>query len=149
METVPLPLIIVGGFIAIVLFWLAVVWAIAQLAGWPRLAEKYPARQPWNPQCWSLQSALFRNWSQYRGVLRVCADSEGMHLSVLFPFSVAHKPLSIPWHEITGQKKTRFFYYGVELRFQQEPKIPMHIRRALADHLVEASGGMWQYEDGG
>ena len=148
METVPLPLIIVGAFIAFVLFWLAVVWVIAQMGGWPRLAEKYPARQPWNPQCWSLQSALLRRWSQYRGVIRFCADSEALHLSVLFPFSLAHKPLSIPWQEITGQKKMRFFYYGVELRFQQAPKIPMHIRRALADRLVEASGGAWQYEEG-
>lgn len=148
METVPLPLIIVGAFIAFVLFWLGIVWVIAQAGGWPKLAEKYPARQPWNPQCWSLQSALLRRWSQYRGVIRFCADNEALHLSVLFPFSLAHKPLSIPWHEITGQKKTRFFYYGVELRFQQAPKIPMHIRRTLADRLVEASGGTWQYEEG-
>ncbi len=47
-----------------------------------------------------------------------------------------------------GQKKTRFFYYGVELRFQQAPKIPMHIRRGLADQLVAASGGAWRYEEG-
>jgi hypothetical protein len=148
MENIPLPLFIVAAFVAVVLFWVAVVWVIAQIAGWPKLAEKYPARQPWNPQCWSLQSALLRGWSQYRSVLRVCADNEGMHLSVMFPFSVAHKPLSIPWHEITGQKKTRFFYYGVELRFQQAPKIPMHIRRGLADQLVAASGGAWRYEEG-
>ena len=147
MENLNIILIVIGAFLSIVLFWLVIVWLIAQVAGWPRLAEKYPKREPWNPKCRSLQSALLRGWSQYRGVLRVCADNEALHLSVLFPFSVAHKPLSIPWSEISGKKKTRFLYYGVELRCQQVPNIPIHIRRSLADYLVEVTGGAWQYEE--
>ena len=146
METINPVLIAIGAFLAIVAFWSAIVWIIAQISGWPKLAEKYPRREPWNPKCWSLQSALLRGWSQYRSVLRVCADSESLHLSVIFPFSMAHKPLTIPWHEVSGQKKRRWFYYGVELRFQQTPDIPIHITTRLADHLVEATDGDWHYE---
>ncbi len=141
-------LIIIGALVAFVLFWSVIVWIIAQMAGWPKLAEKYPGRAPWSPQCWSLQSALFRGWAQYRSVLRVCADSEALHLSAIFPFSVANKPLSIPWYEIRGQKKRRWLYYAVELHFQQVPNVPVHIRLGLADHLVAATGGKWQYEEG-
>jgi hypothetical protein len=148
MEAFNTALAVAAAFVGIVLFWLAIVWLIAQVSGWPRLAEKYPARQPWNPKCWSLQSALLRGWSQYRGILRICADSEALHLSLLFPFSIAHRPLTIPWREISGRKKTRFFYYGVELRFQQTPTIPIHITRRLADRLVEVSDGSWRYEEG-
>ncbi|MCB8943617.1 MAG: hypothetical protein H6658_07670 [Ardenticatenaceae bacterium] len=146
MEPPSIVLIVIGAAFAFVIFWLTIVWFIAQVAGWPKLAEKYPAREPWNPQCWSLQSALVRGWSQYRAVLRFCADSEKLHISVLFPFSIAHKPLSIPWHEISGVKKTRWFIYGVELRFQQAPNIPIHITTNLANRLVEAASGAWQYE---
>ena len=146
MENINIILIVIGAFLAIVLFWSAIVWLIAQIAGWPQLAEKYPGREPWNPKCWSLQSALLRGWSQYRAVLRVCADREALHLSVIFPFSIAHKPLTIPWQEISGKKKTRWLYYGVELRCQQAPNIPIHIRTTLADHLVEASDGAWHYD---
>jgi hypothetical protein len=147
MESVPIPLIILGGFLAFILFWMGIVWIIAQAAGWSQLAEKYPARQPWNPQCWPLQSALVRRWSQYRAVLKFCADEQALHISVLFPFSVAHKPLSIPWAEITGQKRRRFFYYGIQLTFQQTPKIPIYIRQGLADKLVAAANGQWHYTD--
>ena len=148
MESLNITFIIIGALIAFALFWSAIVWIIAQLAGWPQLAEKYPGREPWNPQCWSLQSALFRGWAQYRSSIRVCADSESLHLSAIFPFSVANKPITVPWHEIQGVKKTRWFYYGVELRFQQAPDIPVNITTHLADRLVEATGGVWQYEKG-
>lgn len=138
--------LIIGALLAVVFFWLAVVWAVAQLGGWPKLAEKYPGRELQSPQCWSLQSAVFGRWMGYRGVLRACADSEALHFSVMFPFSLANAPLSIPWDEIHGKKKSRLFYTAVELRFQQAPDTPVEIRQTLADRLVEATGGAWHYE---
>jgi hypothetical protein len=145
METIAPYLAIPGAVIILMLFWFGVVWFIAQMAGWPKLVEKYPARQPWNEKCWSLQSAYIR-WAQYRGVLRVCADAEGVHFSVIFPFSVSQRPFSVPWTDITGHKKRVYFIYGVELQFQQVPSIPIKISTRLADNLVEASNGAWKYE---
>ena len=144
METIPPYLIIPGAVIIFALFWFGVVWLIAQMSGWPKLAEKYPARQLWNETCWSLQSALVR-WAQYRGILRVCADAEGVHFSVIFPFSVSQQPFSVPWTEVTGHKKRISFIYGVELHFQQVPSVTIKISTRLADNLVEASSGAWKY----
>jgi len=144
METIRILLIIFGSLIAFALFWSAVVWLIAQIAGWPKLVEKYPPRRPWNETCWRMQSAQLRNWANYSGVLKVCADAEGIHISAIFPFSMGNAPFSVPWSEINGRKRQRFLLSIVELRFQRVPDIPMQINLVLANRLVQASGGAWQ-----
>ena len=146
METIRILLIIFGSLIAFALFWSFIVWLIAQIAGWPKLAEKYPRRQPWNETCWHMQSARLRGWANYSGVIKVCADAEGIHISTIFPFSMGNAPFSVPWVEINGRKQQRFVIPIVELRFQRVPGIPMQISRSLADRMVEASGGVWRYE---
>ena len=146
MENLPIPVIIVISIIAFTLFWGGMVWLIAQIAGWPKLVEKYPARQPWNETCWRMQSAQLR-WANYNGILKVCADAEGIHISTIFPFSVGNAPFSVPWSEINGRKQQRFFLPMVELRFQRVPKMPMRISLVLAKRLVEASGGAWQFDE--
>ncbi|MCP4421745.1 MAG: hypothetical protein GY805_34465 [Chloroflexi bacterium] len=146
MENIPVPYMIIGGLIAFALFWSVIVWLIAQIAGWPKLVEKYPPRRPWNETCWRLQSAQIRTWANYNGILKVCADAEGIHISTILPFSMGNAPFSVPWSEINGRKRERFLLSIVELRFQRVPDIPMQISLVLADRLVQASGGAWLYE---
>ncbi len=146
MEDLNTLLIIFGSLIAFALFWSAIVWLIAQMAGLPKLAAKYPPRRPWNETCWRMQSAQLRRWANYNGILKVCADAEGIHISTLFPFSIGNAPFSVPWSEINGRKRQRFMVSIVELRFQRVPDIPVQINLTLANRLVQASGGAWQYE---
>ena len=148
MDTLNTILIAVGALIAFAIFWSFIVWLIAQIAGWPKLVEKYPARQPWNETCWRMQSARLRRWANYNGVLKVCADMEGIHVSTIFPFAMGNPPFSVPWTEINGRKQQHFLTPTVELRFQRVPNIPMRISLTLANHLAQASGGVWQYEEG-
>ena len=147
METITTFLIIAGAVVAFALFWIFIVWLIAQIAGWPKLVEKYPPRQPWNETCWRMQSAQLRSWANYNGVLNVCADSEGVHFATIFPFRAGNAPFSVPWVEINGRKRQRFLQTVVELRFQRVPDIPMQISVRLADQLVKASGGAWTFDD--
>ena len=149
MENITILLIILGSLFAFALFWSAVVWSIAQTAGWPKLVEKYPSRQPWNETCWRMQSARIRRWANYSGILNVCADAEGIHLSTIFLFSMGNAPFSVPWLEISGHKQQRFLFPTVDLRFQRVPNIPIQISLVLANRLVEVSGGAWQYKEEG
>ena len=96
MEDLQIMVIIMGGILAFALFWLVIVWLIAKLSGWSKLADNYPSRIPFNETCWSLQSARFRWNSNYSGILRVCADSQALHLSVFSMFRPGNPPLSIP-----------------------------------------------------
>lgn len=137
--------IIASAALAFVLFWLFVVWLISRMSGWGALAERYPARRPWNETCWRLQSARFRLSSNYSGILTVCADAEGMHVSVNVFFRIGHPAFSVPWAEVEGIERQLFLFREVELRFQRAPALPMRISPQLARRLAEASNGAWTY----
>lgn len=142
MENLQIAAIILGGILAFVIFWSAIVWLIARLSGWSKLGDVYPARIPFNETCWSMQSARLRWNSGYSGVIRVCADSQALHLSVFPMFRPGNPPLSIPWEDIT----TVSHIFGVELRFYRAENIPIRISRRLAEQLEQASDGRFRYE---
>lgn len=144
MENLQIIVFIMGGVLAFALFWMAIVWLIAQLSGWSKLADVYPSRIPFNESCWSLQSGRFRWSSNYSGILRVCADSQALHLSVFVLFRPGNPPLSIPWEDITAKPRT----FGVELRFYRAEGVPLLISRQLAGRLEQASEGRFRLETG-
>jgi hypothetical protein len=142
MENLPIITIILGSLVSFALFWSAVVWLVAQLSGWSKLADIYPSRIPFNETCWSMQSARFRWNSNYSGILRVCADSQALHLSVFPMFRPGNPPLSIPWEDISGT----VYGIGIELRFYRAENIPVRISRRLAQRLEQASEGRFQID---
>ena len=146
-ETSTILLIIVGFFVIFPLFWSAVVFLISRLGGWGSMAEAYPYREPLAADCFSLQSAILRLASNYNGVLKVCADEEGVYFSVLLLFRPGHSPFFVPWGEISGTKSSYFLYSVVDLRFQRTPNLPFRIYRRTADRLVEVANGRWTYNE--
>ena len=84
--------------------------------------------------------------ANYNSVLNVCADAEGIHVSTIILFAIGNSPFSVPWPEISGHQRQGFLQSAVELRFQRVPDVPMTISINLANQLVQASDGMWQYE---
>ena len=137
MENWQIMIIIMGGVVAFAIFWVAVVWFNALLRGWSKLADAYPSRIPFNERCWSMQSARFRWGAGYNGVLRICADSQALHLSVFPLFRPGNPPLSIPWEDVSARQRP----FGVELRFYRAEGVPMRISRSLAERLEQAAEG--------
>ncbi len=140
METLPTMTIALGSVLVFILFWLAIIWLTAHFSGWSKLAEVYPARIPFNETCWAMQSGRFRWGSNYSGILRVCADSQALHLSAFVLFRPGNPPLSIPWEDITSTART----FGVELRFSRAEGVPLVISRQLAERLEHASAGKFK-----
>jgi hypothetical protein len=121
--------------------WLGASWLISLLSGWRRLSEAYPERLPFTGKHWWFQSAEMGRKSHYGGSLIVGANHEGLHLSVLLPFRIAHPPLFIPWSDISmREQKARFSFTKVELAFQKAPGVPMRINTALARKIQQARG---------
>ena len=145
-ETVTIILPILAFFIVFPLFWSAIIFLISRIGGWGSMAEAYPSREPHAAQCFSLQSAILRLASNYNGVLKICADDQGLYFSVMFLFRPGHSPFFVPWGEISGTKKGYFFYQVVDLRFQRTPNLPFRIYLRTADRLVDAANGRWAYE---
>lgn len=104
------PLIIAGGLAALAAFWSGIVWLIAQLGGWGRLARHFATDAPPAPEARSFSMASGAvGMSRYNGALRVHVQPDGLRLSVLLPFRPGHPPVLIPWAEIASvERKTRF-----------------------------------------
>ncbi len=146
-ETVTTILIILAFIVIFPLFWSVIVFLISRLGGWGSIAESYPSREPRSAQCFSMQSAILRFTTSYRGVIKICADEEGVYFSVMFLFRPGHSPFFVPWEEISGSKKNYFIFNMVELRFQRTPNIPVRLYKPTADRLIQAANGRWAYED--
>ncbi len=144
MDSMQSVLIVMGSVSAFIVIWLFVVFLTSWMSGWGKLADVYPARMPFNEECWSWQSGSFRWSASYSGILKVCADTQALHLSVLFMFRPGHTPLSIPWEDISGRKR----FLNIELRFRRADHIPVRISPRLAGRLEQASGGLFQYHKG-
>ena len=92
----PWVLLAIIGFVAI---WLAVSFILASVSGWRELAEKYAVLQV-GPS--SRKSSGGRvGGVTYGGALSLGPLPSGFLLSVLLPFRFAHRPLSIPWSDVS------------------------------------------------
>lgn len=133
--------IVLGGIVAFGLFWVAVVWFIAQIGSWRKLAAVYPARLPFDETCWSWQNGRLRWSTSYSGILKVCADAQSLHLSVFFFFRPGHPPISIPWEDITVSRRT----FLVELRCRRADSVPIRISPRLAEQLDRVAQEQWTF----
>lgn len=146
-ENMLLTIIPLAFLIVFPVFWIGIVLLISRLSGWGSMAEAYPSREPHAATCFSLQSAILRLASNYNGVLKICANEEGVYFSVLFLFRPGHSPFFVPWEEIRGAKKSYFFYQVVDLRFQRTPTLPFRIYKRTAERLVGVANGRWAYDE--
>jgi hypothetical protein len=83
------------GFGFIVCLWGVILVMVGQTSGWSQLAEKYSVQEPDDGS--SVLTTGCIGLVNCGGVLRVGADASALHLSLLKPFTVGHRPLSIPW----------------------------------------------------
>ena len=93
-----IPLILVG----FVLIWSGVVYLLAWLSGWVRLAQLYRTSNAPNG------SPLDTFWAMlgpvnHKGTLHIQPAPEGLYLSTMIFFRMGHPPLLIPWHAIKRQ----------------------------------------------
>lgn len=93
-----IPLILVG----FVLIWSGVVYLLAWLSGWRRLARLYrtsnaPKGSPLGT-FWAMLGPV-----NHKGTLHIQPAPEGLYLSTMVFFRMGHPPLLIPWHAIKRQ----------------------------------------------
>jgi hypothetical protein len=120
--------------------WISIMLLVSAGAGWRRLAEFYRADRPFEGKKFFLQSARLRYRMSYNNILTIGANSEGIHVSVFFPFTLGHPPLYFPWHDVSARAERMWWIDIVVLQFSKCPSIPFFISKRLADKLKGASG---------
>lgn len=128
------------GILAVPFFWALITTLIARLSGWSRLAESYRTQDAFEGQRWRFESARFRRQANYSSCLTFGANARGLYLATLFLFRPGHPPLLIPWDDVTLQRKKRWMFSYVELRFRRAPGTAMLVRARLGERLAAAGG---------
>jgi hypothetical protein len=125
-----------------ILLWCVASFSLSLLGGWFSLAQHYRATQPFVGERWHMRSASLR-FVSYGSCLILGSNTQGLFLSVLFPFRIGHPPLFIPWSEVLSAEhyKIAFLFPMVRFRFKQEPSASFKISRGLALEIAEQAHG--------
>jgi len=128
----------------------------ARMSGWLDLSRVYAA--PESHSCEVVTAGYLRLRSENYGKLAlVGGDESGLYLRTHRKFRASHRPLLIPWDEVSGvvtepklgiyTELTPSVY--VQLTFRQAPSVPCLVKEDLAQKLEQASGSAWQYQRSG
>ncbi len=92
-------LIILAALVALPGTWCGVLWFLAQLGGWSKLAKYYRSDI-------AVEGGTHRKCSgkvgivSYKSCLILTFCDSGIRVAVTLPFRIAHPPLFIPWVDI-------------------------------------------------
>lgn len=123
------PLFIIG-------VWLFVMRIISLVSGWAQLAEHFPQVGEFRGTMHRGQSARMRG-ANFNGILEVGVGEDGMYLSLMAIFRPFHRPILVPWGEISAEPVRKFLFRGMGLTFRSFPDITLE----LSDRAFEKLKG--------
>lgn len=105
----------VGGF---VLWWMFVVWVIAWIGGWRRIATIYPAQEKPSGPTFQWQSLEVFPFGGYNNCLNVTLSHHGIYLAPQWLLRFGHPALLIPWECVRPVQQRRCLwirYYSLPI----------------------------------
>jgi hypothetical protein len=106
------PFEIIAFVVMAPLMWVAIAFAISYLGGWAALARRFRNDQLPAGKAFYMRSGSV-GIANYGACLTLRVSETGLHMSVLFPFRLAHPPLLIPWNEFHSTTKKRILFSTV------------------------------------
>lgn len=123
--------------------WLVILNVLSLLGGWRELARSYRANgRPDGPR-FSFRSATL-GFVNYGSCLTFVAARAGLFVAVLAPFRPGHRPLFVPWADVSAATHRGWIFRYIDLRFTRHPKVRMRLTRSLAEKLLQAGGNAVQ-----
>lgn len=129
-------------------FWLFFCYWLSEMSGWRYLAQKYPQQASFYGekvyfQTLGMQQAEMPtiNRGSYRSCITIGLNQTGLSLRVLPFFRFAHRPIYIPWEDVTIQMIINPFFRQitfVKISFARSD-ITVYISQALAEKISQAS----------
>ena len=109
LEIIPVMMI---GVMVFPLFWGGVVTLISYMSGWQGLAARYAAETDAVQQTRRFRSLAIRNKSlpsNYSGVVTFGVSETSLFISLMILFRMGHKPLEIPFSDLSIKKHAGLF----------------------------------------
>lgn len=139
-----LPIILVAFPLAFGLMWFMILNILSRVAGWHRLAQTYPDQKI--PEKYSEFMGSGRmGFSNYNGVLKLHADTRGLHLAMILPFRPGHAPVCVPWHAIQVGADAGWLVKMPQLEIQHQGRNigKIQLREAIVERLqIKSHTGM-------
>lgn len=136
-----LVLLIIPTFIVFfTLIWRGVIYLIAWLSGWRRLATRYSTSVV---PISGVETGLYARmgFANYNGVLSVGIWPEGLYLRPSYKlFSVGHKPLLIPWYALQWKGETGLLMTYATVEVKEEGitiQIPKKFSAEIQQRIIQ------------
>jgi hypothetical protein len=128
--------------------WLAVTYLLSYISGWVTFAKYYRATRPFNGANVRVRGAQMGRslMGNFRNVLTVGVNTEGISLHLLFLFAINSPDLFVPWPDITVSRGRRWFMEYIEFRFKRAPDIPLRVFGRPGGEIQGAAGAKWPKE---
>lgn len=124
--------------------WLFVMNLLALMGGWRDLAESYGTSGPVDGEAFPFRSAKV-GIVDYGNCVRFVAGRPGLGISVLWPFRPGHRPLVVPWCDVSASEHRGWVFEYVDFRFARQPQVQLRVSRQLADALIAAGGSSMRF----
>jgi hypothetical protein len=113
----------------------AVSLLIAQIGGWRHLAKRFPANDEPSGKRFFMQTGSVGQIG-YGSCLTIHCSPNGLRISVLWPFRLAHPPLFIPWDVIQNCRAERLLWMDtVVFDVQTSKAVKLRLpKKVFADH---------------
>ncbi len=129
--------ILVGFVVVFPLFWCGVVALLGFVGGWRSLAKHYRAGNRPVSGIRANPARSMIGFVSYRNIIAIHFTPEGFFLETMPLFRVGHPRLFIPWADVVGRKRTRWFFYTSESLLIGDPKVGLI---TLPAKLMDAHG---------
>jgi hypothetical protein len=123
-----------------VAMWVGVGYLLAGIGGWHALARHYAAADAVDGTRFRFRSARVGSVN-YGSCVSFVTSLRGLHISTLPLFRAGHRPLFVPWADVSARPARQWLAAAVELRFARVPTVSVRVSRRLGEALVRESGG--------
>lgn len=140
-DPVKIVLLVVAAVILYALFFGTILFVIAHLGGWQRLAQSYRRDWPVTGTVYRFRSGRMGRHTNYGSCLKFTVADEGLEIAVLPVFRPGHPPLFFPWDEITVTRERNWLNMEVYvLTFAREPSARLRLMGEVAREIEARAG---------
>ena len=131
-------------FLFLIALWIGWSFLYSFISGWHTLAAVYRTPEVFDGDYWEGQRARVGNWP-YKHV-DIGASSGGIYLAFSYFFRLSHRPLFIPWSDISTKLKKGLIMNSVELHFRLAPTVSLQFDEDLYRGITRRVGSSLDLE---
>ena len=115
--------------------WIFTLGVLSLISGWKQMEGRYRHPGGFQGDFLRFQSARM-NLVNFRSVLNLGLNPEGLYMVPMVLFRPFHPPLLIPWEEIVAQPFKRTFYQGYQLQFRSAPGVRLDLYQGTFEKIL-------------